>query len=224
LAKEATEAATEIQPETGAWSQKAERLASGPRGWLGRFLLWLFGWRTAGRGPSYRKYVVIAAPHTSNWDGLFMILVGFAFGVRFRFLIKDTLFRGPSGLLLRLLGGFPVDRSRRHNLVEQVVESFASHDELVIAVPPEGTRKKVERWKTGFYHMAHAAGVPIAFGFLDYSRKVGGFCGRPLQPTGDIEADFAAIRERYKGVVGKYPAQQMEARATVPVPVAADAA
>jgi 1-acyl-sn-glycerol-3-phosphate acyltransferase len=166
----------------------------------------VFGWRLEGRLPDVDKLVVIAAPHTSNWD--FPILVSLAFGLRAKagWLGKHTLFRWPFGFLSRWMGGIPVYRSAAHNLVAQSVEMFRKSEKLILAVPPEGTRGKVNHWKTGFYYIALGAETPIAMGFIDYKRKAVGV-GPTLYPTGDIEADMEIIRNFYVQVTAKYPDQ-----------------
>ncbi|MBO0724601.1 MAG: lysophospholipid acyltransferase family protein [Blastocatellia bacterium] len=166
----------------------------------------VFGWRLEGRLPDVDKLVVIAAPHTSNWD--FPILVSLAFGLRAKasWLGKHSLFRWPLGFLSRWMGGIPVYRSASHNLVAQSVEMFRKSEKLILAVPPEGTRGKVNHWKTGFYYIALGAETPIAMGFIDYKRKAVGV-GPTLYPTGDIEADMEIIRNFYVNVTAKYPDQ-----------------
>lgn len=150
------------------------------------------------------KLVVIAAPHTTNWDLPIMLAVAIYYRVRLRWMGKDSLFKGPFGWLMHALGGIPVDRSKSNNAVAQMVARYNEADALLVAIPPEGTRAKTRYWKTGFYHIANGAGVPIALGFLDYARKVGGI-GSVLQPTGDYDADLERIKEFYADVKGKYP-------------------
>jgi 1-acyl-sn-glycerol-3-phosphate acyltransferase len=164
----------------------------------------LFGWRLEGRLPDVDKLVVIAAPHTSNWD--FPILISLAFGLRAKagWLGKSTLFRWPFGFLSIWMGGIPVYRSASYNMVAQSVEMFRKSEKLILAVPPEGTRGKVSHWKTGFYYIALGAEVPIAMGFIDYKRKATGV-GPVIYPTGDIEADMEIIRNFYANVTAKYP-------------------
>ena len=181
--------------------------ASGLGAWMGRAFLRVTGWRLEGAPSALPKYVVIAAPHTSNWDLPFMLAVGLSYGVRVNWFGKASLFRWPLGYVCRALGGIRVERGQRHNQVEQAVRLFAERDRLVLAVPPEGTRDHTRYWRTGFYFIAHGARVPIVLGFLDYARKVGGV-GGVMMPTGSIEADMAEIRTFYAGVTGKYPAQQ----------------
>jgi 1-acyl-sn-glycerol-3-phosphate acyltransferase len=174
--------------------------------WLARTILRLFGWRIEGSLPAAPKYVIIAAPHTSNWDFPVTILVALALQLRIAFMMKDELFRPPFGWFFRALGGIPVNRRARSNLVEQMVARFHASERLALVVPPEGTRAKVRVWKTGFYYIALGAGVPILLGFLDFRRKVGGF-GPLFHPTGDIEADMGVIRAFYSGITGKNPHQ-----------------
>jgi 1-acyl-sn-glycerol-3-phosphate acyltransferase len=173
---------------------------------LSFFLLKIFDWRTEGTLPKVRKYFMIAAPHTSNWDLPVMLTLSFAFRVKMFWMGKDALFRWPFGPLFRWLGGISIDRSKSTNVVAQSIELFREKEELVLVVPPEGTRKSVKSWKTGFYYIASGAGVPIVLGFLDYRRKAGGF-GPAITPTGDIEADMEKIRAFYVNITGKYPAK-----------------
>ncbi len=172
--------------------------------WFCLIALRILGWRTEGRLPDIPKYVLIAAPHTSNWDLFFMVAVAFAMKVKIYWLGKTAIFRPPFGALFRWLGGVPIDRSKSHNVVEQAVAHFENRGDFVLAVPPSGTRRKVNYWKTGFYYIAAGAKVPVLLGFLDYKRKVGGV-GPVVYPTGDIEADMNVIREYYSTVTGKYP-------------------
>ncbi|NNU16003.1 glycerol acyltransferase [Parvularcula sp. ZS-1/3] len=168
--------------------------------------LWLYGlagWKVEGEAPPDDKFVVIAAPHTSNWDLVYMLGVAYKFRIRLQWMGKDSLFKGPFGWGMKAMGGIPIDRSKANNVVSQMVEIYRNADELAVAIPPEGTRSNVRIWKTGFYNIAHGAGVPIALGFLDYSRKVGGI-GGVLRTTGDYEADLEQIKAFYAGVVGKH--------------------
>ena len=182
---------------------------TGNAGWLarrlGRAYLGMFGWRVEGCLPAGTKAVAIAAPHTSNWDLPFMLAVSFVLGVNPSWLGKRQLFRGPFGWLMRRLGGIPVDRDRRTNLVQQVVDYFGTVDQLFLVIPPSATRKRATHWKSGFYHTARGAAVPIICTFLDYRRKVGGV-GPTVVPSGDVRADMRVIREFYASITGKYPA------------------
>lgn len=174
--------------------------------WLASVFLWCTGWKVAGCRPEVDRYVVIAAPHTSNWDFIYTLALAFHFRLNPKIMMKDTWFRGPLGPLFRWLGALPIDRTRSQNLVAQSVAAFQAARRMVLVVPPSGTRRRVQCWKSGFYHIAHGAGVPIALGFLDYGRKVGGF-GPLFHPTGDIDRDMAAIRDFYRPIVGKHPGQ-----------------
>jgi len=167
-------------------------------------LLRILGWNTEGQLPAQSRFVLIAAPHTSNWDLMFTMAIAFAMRTKVHWLGKRSLFRRPFGLIFSWFGGIPVDRSRSNNIVEQSIQYFHDNDSFILAVPPSGTRQKVAYWKTGFYYIALGARVPIVLGFLDYKRKVGGV-GPPFQPTGDIESDMMFIREYYSKVTGRYP-------------------
>ncbi len=172
---------------------------------IGRTYLWLLGWRCEGELPTADKYVVIAAPHTSNWDMPAMIAFAWAFGMpSMTWMGKDSLFRFPLKTLLTWLGGLPIERSESHNLVESLAEEFGRRDQMVLAIPPSGTRGRRDYWKSGFYFIARAAGVPIAMSFLDYSQKRGGF-GPTLVPGEDLQADMDLVRAFYQGKIGRYP-------------------
>lgn len=160
------------------------------------FLLKITGWRVVGELPTERKYVLIGAPHTSNWDFPLMLLAVLKVGMDVHWLGKDSLFPPVLGGIMRWLGGIAVDRSKNNNLVAQLVELFNARDELVVIVPPEGTRSKVERWKSGFYHVAAGANVPILLGFVDASRKELGF-GPMFYPSDGYEADLPKILAFY---------------------------
>jgi len=188
------------------------------RRWFANMLLALFGWRAVGALPDNPKGVLVVAPHTSNWDFLVLLLLAVALGIKTTWMGKHTLFRPPFGWLMRRLGGLPINRTTSHNVVEQAIQSFRSRDRLILAVLPEGTRKRTAYWKSGFYHIANGAHVPLILGFADYKRKVGGI-GPAFMPSGDIEADMAVIRDFYNGMVGKRPEQFGEIRVKPPVDV-----
>jgi 1-acyl-sn-glycerol-3-phosphate acyltransferase len=178
---------------------------------LGRLYLRTFGWRVAGELPACRRAVVVAAPHTSNWDLPFMLAVAFALGVTPSWLGKRELFRWPFGRILRRLGGVPVDRGTRQGLVGAAVARLEEAERLFLVIPPSGTRARAPYWKSGFYHVARGAGVPIVCAYLDYHDRVGGI-GLVLTPSGDVRADMDRIRAFYASKRGKHPAQTTPVR------------
>lgn len=167
-------------------------------------LLSLIGWKPFGARPEPKRFVLIAAPHTSNWDLPITLLLASYFEVDISWMGKHTLFEPPLGWLMTRLGGIPVDRRAKHDMVKSSAELLNSREELALMVPAEGTRSRAEYWKSGFYWIAREAGVPIVLGLLDYGRKEGGF-GPAILPTGDVRADMDKIREFYAGRVGLYP-------------------
>jgi 1-acyl-sn-glycerol-3-phosphate acyltransferase len=161
------------------------------------------GWRLEGELPDLPKLVLIVAPHSSWWDGILGLLFKVALGADIKFMGKRELFRGPLGALLRKLGGIPIERRVAHDVVGQMVERFQSRERLWLGIAPEGTRKAVRKWKSGFWHIARQAGVPILPGYFDYSRKVIGL-GPLFRPSADMDADIAALRAFYRPFHGKY--------------------
>ena len=155
--------------------------------------------------PDEPKFVIIVAPHTSNWDFTLGVAALFALGLRVSFLGKHTLFTPPLGSFMRWLGGIPVDRSVSRDRVAEAVAAFESSAQLILAVAPEGTRKRVTEWKTGFYHVAHGARVPIVPVAFDYGAKTIRI-GPPFRTTGNREADMKALKDFYRGVIAKRPA------------------
>jgi 1-acyl-sn-glycerol-3-phosphate acyltransferase len=172
--------------------------------WLALLVFRCAGWKAEGSKPELPSYVMIAAPHTSNWDFVFTLCLALIYRLDPTIMMKDAWFRWPMGPLFRWLGALPIDRSRGNQVVAQSIARFHQRDRLVLVVPPSGTRKRVLHWKTGFYHIAKGAGVPIVLGFLDYRRRIGGF-GPTVRPTGDIDADMTAVRTFYRDIAGKYP-------------------
>jgi 1-acyl-sn-glycerol-3-phosphate acyltransferase len=170
---------------------------------LSLWVLRLIGWRMEGQLPG-PKCVLIGAPHTSNWDFPIGLLLFWSLDIDAHWVAKHTIFRWPIRGLLRALGGIPLDRTNTENFVDQMVERFALSERLVFALAPEGTRKHTDYWRSGFYWIAHGAGVPIALAYADYARKVGGI-GPSFVPTGDIESDMEKIRAFYADKVGKHP-------------------
>ena len=171
---------------------------------LARGILFLFGWRMNTKNPSILRCVLIAAPHTSNWDFLLMILFSSAFGLKTKWMGKSTLFTPPFGYFLRSLGGIPVKRESRNKLVTNMIDLFSRDKDLMLVVPVEGTRGYTKYWKSGFYHIAFGANVPILPTFLDYKHKIGGF-GLPLTATGNVQSDMQKLRDFYSPFLGKYP-------------------
>lgn len=161
----------------------------------------LSGWRTVGEPPALKKYVLIAAPHTSNWDFPLMLQVVLKYRLDVHWMGKHSLFPFPFGGIMRWLGGIPINRTAAHNTVEQAAAAFGRSQELVLLITPEGTRGKVDRWKAGFYHIAQRVDLPIQLAFVDAATKTVGF-GPLFYPTGDYEADLAEIRAFYQGKAG----------------------
>lgn len=178
-------------------------------------LMGLLGWRIEVQLPAQPKCVLIGAPHTSNWDFFVMLMIRACAGVPFNFVGKAELFRGPMGWLMRKLGGIPVDRKRSTNLVGQIVETFKQRQQMMLVITPEATRSRSEFWKSGFYHIARQAGVPIALGFVDFSRRQAGI-GPCFMPSGDMEKDMQIIRDFYADKVGKFPRNQGPVRLRAP--------
>lgn len=173
---------------------------------LARTWLKLNGWSVHGT-IDHPKFVAIAAPHTSNWDLVFMLATATELGIKVRWLGKHTLFQGPFGWLMRAVGGIPVERSTSHNLVEQAAQHLRDSESMILAVPPSGTRKAVDHWKSGFYWIATTAEVPIALGYLDYGKREAGIGGFVV-PSGDVSKDMDKIREFYRDIRGRYPENQ----------------
>ena len=170
--------------------------------WIGRSVLGLLGWRIEGEIPAEPKLVIIVAPHTSAWDFVIGLAAKFVMRLDSSYLAKDSLFRWPLSILLRRTGGIPVDRSGTQNLVERMAERFAERDRLVLTLAPEGTRRHVGTWKTGFYRIAERAGVPIlpiAFDFNSRALRI----GPPLTPTGDLQAETDLLRNFFDPVMGR---------------------
>ena len=167
------------------------------------FLRWT-GWQITGQAPAgHPKCVLIAAPHTSNWDLPYTLMVAFALRLNIYWMGKRQIFRWPFGGLMRWLGGIAVDRSQSTNLVAASAQALrVAEGSVHLVVPPEGTRSQTRHWKTGFYWIAHEAGVPIVLAYMDYPRKLSGL-GPVFTPTGDIDADMAKIKAYYSQYEGK---------------------
>ncbi len=169
-----------------------------------RWLLELFGWSLEGVRPPQERYVLIAAPHTSNWDFPLMLAFAAAFDIQVTWMGKHSLFFPPAGWVMRMLGGMPIVRDRNTNVVASTVELFRQSSRLVLVVPTEGTREWAAHWKSGFYHIARGAQVPIVPSFLDFSRKRGGF-GPAIETSDDVRIDMQHFRDFYAGMIGKFP-------------------
>ena len=171
---------------------------------LGRLVLKITGWKVSGELPIEPRSVIIAAPHTSNWDFVFLIAATSALGVRIHWLGKDSLFNHPLGFIMHWLGGIPVNRSKRTRLVSQIAERFQTQASLHLVIPPAGTRAHTDRWRSGFYHIAQSANVPVIFGFLDYPKKLAGI-SQAMPLSGRLKEDMDRIRVFYADKVGKFP-------------------
>lgn len=171
---------------------------------LGRVFLRLIGWRIDGSLPPDPRYVMIVAPHTSNWDFFVGLFAKWALGLKAAFLAKHTLFQGPVGWALRALGGIPVDRAHPEGMVESVVARARAHPGFVLAVTPEGTRKRSREWKTGFHRIALAVGIPIVPVAFDWSTRTVGL-GAAYRPTADVAADVRALRLLYTKQMARHP-------------------
>lgn len=198
-----------------------------PRGhyprWMrvaGRLLLRALGWRFAGGLPDRPRMVLIGAPHTSNWDGVVGLAAAAACGIGFHVFAKRQLFVGPLGWLLRAFGGVPVDRSAPGGLVRRAVARLDQGGPVAVAITPEGTRGRVDQWKTGFHRIAREAGVPIAVVALDWGRREVAVVGT-LEPSANLEADLGAIGALLTGVRGRHPELQwLPAPGALPAPAA----
>jgi 1-acyl-sn-glycerol-3-phosphate acyltransferase len=175
---------------------------------LGYVALRLSGWRVVGVRPTAPKYLIIVVPHTSNWDLLVGLACGYGAGLLARwpygFFVKDTLFRGPLAALFRRLGAIPIDRSAPHDVVRRSVEIVAGRERYMLVITPEGTRRRTERWRSGFYHIARNAGLPIVPVYFDYGKRE---CriGPTTETTGNPELDLEIFRRFYAGVTAKRP-------------------
>lgn len=171
--------------------------------WISGAFLKLGGWTIEGDWPAFEKVVLVAAPHTSNWDGINMLAAAGYYRVRLRWMGKQSLTRGPFGWFIKALGCVPIDRSKSNDIVSAMAEAFAREERMVLAIPPEGTRNAVREWKSGFYHIAVAANVPLVLSVLDYgTRKVK--LAAVVFPSGDYESDLSLIQAHYADAQGKH--------------------
>ena len=178
---------------------------------VGKVSYSLTGWRLVGDMPAIPKAVVIVAHHTSNWDFPIGLMASYLTRRHYFWIGKHTLFKGVSGTFMRWLGGIPINRSATKNVVEQCAQMFREREELLLVIAPEGTRKKTDHWKSGFYRIATAASVPIACAYLDFRKKTCGI-GEILTPTGDMKADMDKIRAFYRSKVARFPEQAGDVR------------
>ena len=173
---------------------------------LASFFFRLFGWKVDGALPDLPKMVVIGAPHTSNWDFPLAMNLIFYLGVNLNWMAKKEFFVAPVSRLWLWLGGVPIDRQGANDTVAQTVAAIQERAKFILTISPEGTRSKVARWRTGFYHIAHKANIPIVPVLVDYGRKTLTI-SEPFIPTGDVEADLPRIQARYQGIIGKNSSQ-----------------
>lgn len=175
---------------------------------LARLSLHLVGWKVEGRFPDLDKFVVIGAPHTSNWDFMLFLAVIFTLRANVRFMGKAELFNNPFGWFFYWCGGIPVDRSKSTGLVKQMVDACQRSQQFILVITPEGTRSHVREWKMGFYHIARSAGIPIVFAAVDGIRKKV-IVGQVFQPGEDAEADLKAIKSYFAGRTGIRPRKEI---------------
>jgi 1-acyl-sn-glycerol-3-phosphate acyltransferase len=180
-------------------------------GRLAGWILRRWGWTIVGEAPSAPRYVLVAAPHSSYWDALVMLLCARHLGVRLGWLGKAEAFRGPLRPLMKWLGGIAVDRGAAHGLVAATVEAFRGRGTLALAIAPDGTRGFRDHWRSGFYHIALSADVPVVLGFLDWGTRRTGV-GPTLRLGGDVRADMDRIRAFYAGMVARHPTKTSAVR------------
>lgn len=177
---------------------------------ISKFIFWITGWKTAvNESPEIKRCVLIAAPHTSNWDFLYARCALYILDVKLKFLIKDDYFFFPLGAILKAMGAVPIDRSKKKGKkVQFLIELFEKNKEMVSMIPAEGTRSLVKEFRKGFYFVAEGAKVPIALGYLDYKKKIAGI-GPLFYPTGDIDKDLEEIYAFYRTIHAKHPENAM---------------
>ncbi len=180
--------------------------------WIAKLFLFILGWKVDPVfPPEAQRSVMLAAPHTTNWDFFYVILAFWYLEIPMKVAIKDDWTKFPFGLFVKPLGGLGINRSpkvpgkKRPSQVDQMAAFFTKMDRIALVIAPEGTRKLRNRWKLGFYHVATQAGVPITFGYLDYEKKRAGVGALVLYPTGDIDADLPVVMDFYKDIIGKHP-------------------
>ena len=193
---------------------------------LGRAYMRVFGWELVGQPPDAPKHVMIAAPHTSNWDLVIMLACGWSYRITFSWLGKKEIFQVPLlGPFLRWTGGVAIDRKAAKDTVAQVVSVFEEAEQMHLCISPEGTRSHRDHWRSGFYHIARGAKVPIACGFIDYARRRAGY-GPVFRPSGDVTGDMDQVRQFYQEIGALRPEkkapirlrEEMQASETAPQP------
>jgi 1-acyl-sn-glycerol-3-phosphate acyltransferase len=171
---------------------------------LGRLAMKLSRWSIKGQLPELPKYIIVVAPHTSNWDFPVGVAALFALDLEAHWFGKDSLFREPMGTILRMLGGRPVHRETPEGVVAEMAVSIRAEPQFILALAPEGTRKKVDHWRTGFYRIAQAADVPIVAVSFDWSRREIGI-NAPMRASGDLASDVAALQALYRPEMARHP-------------------
>ena len=177
---------------------------------MGRLVLKIAGWRIAGEAPKTQNCVIIAAPHTSNWDLILLLAAAFSFHLSINYMIKSTVFWWPLGPVLKYLGGIPVDRSQSNSLVQQMVDNIKAGDGINLVIPPSGTRSYTPYWKSGFYQIAKSAKVHLVCGYLDYPKKEAGL-GPSFIPS-NATSDMDRLRKFYGPIAAKYPEMKSRIR------------
>lgn len=176
---------------------------------IGETLLKSLGWKIIGHAPKSGKQVIIAAPHTSNYDFVYLVACAWAMRADAAWLGKEEIFKYPGfRWFFKKIGGIPIKRSQAGGYVEKLSQFVESKSHINLCIPPEGTRGKAPGWRTGFYHIANSLNLPIMMAFIDYKNKELGLSSEVVQPTGDIEKDFVKIRNFYENIRGRYPAKE----------------
>lgn len=179
---------------------------------IARIIIAVSGWTVNRNHPrDIRKAVMIAAPHTSNWDIVYALSALHILEIPIRYTIKKEWMKPPVGIILKALGAIPIDRKpkglKKESMVDAMARLFDEREHLIILVTPEGTRKYAKRWRTGFYHIAKTANVPILLGYLDYEKKEAGILSEPFYPSDDIDRDIELIKNQYRGIKARFPEQ-----------------
>ena len=197
------------KPNIGSFTSETNSLATIMLKIIGKLILTIAGYKIIDTTPkgvqNYQKAVMIAAPHTSNWDYVYTMAALYALDVPIKYLGKASLFKFPLGILIKKLGGIPVRRDQKNNMVNDMAKMIVeATEQVILIIPAEGTRSYSKEWKSGFYHIANTAKVPVILGFLDFGKKEVGFIDE-FNPTGDYEGDLKNIQKRYIGITPKHP-------------------